>query len=37
MNSIKMPACDEVGGRPYIHRSVSGSSGKCPSIHEVWN
>ena len=32
----RMPACHEVGGRPYPHKSPSSSSGKCPSTHEAW-
>ena len=28
----RMPACHEVGGRPYPHKSPSGSSEKCPSL-----
>ena len=30
-----MPACHQVGGRPYTHKSPSGSSGKCASTHEA--
>ena len=30
----RMPACREDGGKPYLHKSTSGSSGTCPSTHE---
>ena len=32
----RMPACHEDDGQPFLHKSPSDSSGKCPSIHEVW-
>ena len=31
----RMPACREVGGRPYQHKAPSDSSGKCASTHEA--
>ena len=31
----RMRACHEDDGRPYLHKSPSGSSGKYPSIHEL--
>ena len=33
--SGRMPACREVGGRPYLHELPSDSSGMYPSINEV--
>ena len=32
----RMPACHEDHLNPYLHKSPSGSSGKCTSIHGVW-
>ena len=32
----RMPAYHVDDGKPYPHKSPSGSSGKCASIHEVW-
>ena len=29
-----MPACHEVDGKPYLDKSLTGWSGKCPSTHE---
>ena len=26
----------EDGGKPYLHKSPSGSSGTCPPTHEIW-
>ena len=31
----RMLAYREDDGKPFLHKSPSGSSGKCPSIHEV--
>ena len=31
----RMPACREDGGKPYLHKLPSDSSGTYPSIHEV--
>ena len=33
---VGMPACHVHDGKPYLRKSCSDSSGKCPSIHEVW-
>ena len=30
-----MHACREDGGKPYLHKSLSVSSGTCPSTHET--
>ena len=35
VHSGSMPACHEVGGKPYPHKSPSDSSGTCPSTHEA--
>ena len=32
----RMLACHADDGKPRLHKSPAGSSGKCPSIHEVW-
>ncbi len=32
----RKPACHENGGEACLHKSLSGSSGKCPSTHEFW-
>ena len=29
----RMPACHEDDGKPFLHKSPSDSSGKCPSTH----
>ena len=31
----RVPACHEDGGKPHLQKSPSGSSGKCPSTHEI--
>ena len=31
----RMLACREDGGKPYLHKLPSGSSGMCRFIHEV--
>ena len=31
----RKPACHEDDGKPCLHKSGSGSSGRCPSAHEV--
>ena len=33
----RMPACHEDDGKPYLHQSSSGSSGKCPSFMKFGN
>ena len=32
----RMHACHVDCGKPFLHKSPSDSSKKCPSIHEVW-